>query len=199
MGAVGLFGGSFNPIHNGHINLALSVKEKLSLDRVILIPSGEAPHKSSAEYAGSADRLEMCRLAAEGHDGLEVSDWEITRPGKSYSVYTTEYFRELYPHDRIYLLVGSDMLLSFDKWYRYKDILKNADLAAVSRSGDDYAALDKMAKKLSEWGEAFVVKSDTITISSSEIRQKIKNNEDLYCYLDKKVVKYIVQKNLYRD
>lgn len=199
MGAIGLFGGSFNPIHNGHINLALSVKNQLSLDKVIFIPSGEAPHKSSSDYADSCDRLEMCRLAAEEYKEFYVSEWEIRRSGKSYSIYTAEHFRNLYPKDELYMLVGSDMLLSFDKWYRYEDILENVSLAAVSRFGDDFEALGNMAKKLSRSGSIFVVKNDAIVVSSSEIRQKIKNNEDLYCYLNKKVVKYILQKKLYRN
>lgn len=198
MKGIGLFGGSFNPIHKGHINLALSVKKELSLDKVILIPSGKAPHKSSSEYASGEDRLEMCRLAAENFEGIEVSDYELKRPGKSYSVYTAEYFKKLYPNDKLFLLLGSDMLLSFDSWYRFEDIMKNVTLAAVSRFGDDFDKLYKMSDKLSEYGKVFVVNNDFIRVSSSEIREKIKNNEDLYCYLDQKVVKYIMRKKLYR-
>ena len=130
----GLFGGSFNPIHNGHINLAVSVKESLGLDRVILIPSGTAPHKSSAEYAAAEDRLEMCRLACSGIDGLEVSDYEIRKSGKSYTIYTVEHFKKEFPEDELYWLVGSDMLLSFETWFRYRDILKNSSVAAISLS-----------------------------------------------------------------
>ena len=137
MARIGLFGGSFNPIHSGHINLAVSVMEKLMLDKVIFIPSGLAPHKSSSEYADSADRLEMCRLATEEYESFEVSDYEINKSGKSYSVYTVEHFRKIFPDDELFLMVGSDMLLTFDTWFRYEDILKNAVLAAVSRNGND--------------------------------------------------------------
>ena len=197
MAKIGLFGGSFNPVHNGHMNLALSVKKSLGLDRIILIPSGTSPHKSSSEYAPAEDRLEMCRLACEGYDGFEVSDYEITKPGKSYTVYTVRHFRELFPEDELYLLVGSDMLLSFDTWFEYREILENVTVAAVSRTGDDTDELLKMTKKLSDCGRCVVVNADTVTISSSEIRKMIKNNIDLSCYLNGKVVKYIILKKLY--
>ncbi|MCI7803611.1 MAG: nicotinate (nicotinamide) nucleotide adenylyltransferase [Oscillospiraceae bacterium] len=197
MAKIGLFGGSFNPIHNGHMNLALSVKKSLGLDRIILIPSGTSPHKSSSEYAPAEDRLEMCRLACEGYDGFEVSDYEITKPGKSYTVYTVRHFRELFPEDELYLLVGSDMLLSFDTWFEYREILEKVTVAAVSRTGDDTDELLKMTKKLSDSGKCIVVNADAVTISSSEIRKMIKNNIDLSCYLNGKVVKYIMLKKLY--
>lgn len=197
MARIGLFGGSFNPIHSGHINLAVSVMEKLMLDKVIFIPSGLAPHKSSSEYADSADRLEMCRLATEEYENFEVSDYEINKSGKSYSVYTVEHFRKIFPDDELFLMVGSDMLLTFDTWFRYEDILKNAVLAAVSRNGSDFDELYKMTERLSDLGRIVVVNNDTITISSSKIRKMIKNNEDISCYLNGKVVKYIILKNLY--
>lgn len=197
MARIGLFGGSFNPIHSGHINLAVSVMEKLMLDKVIFIPSGLAPHKSSSEYADSADRLEMCRLATEEYESFEVSDYEINKSGKSYSVYTVEHFRKIFPDDELFLMVGSDMLLTFDTWFRYEDILKNAVLAAVSRNGNDFDELYKMTKRLSDLGRIVVVNNDAITISSSKIRKMIKNNEDISCYLNRKVVKYIILKNLY--
>lgn len=197
MARIGLFGGSFNPIHSGHINLAVSVMEKLMLDKVIFIPSGLAPHKSSSEYADSADRLEMCRLATEEYESFEVSDYEINKSGKSYSVYTVEHFRKIFPDDELFLMVGSDMLLTFDTWFRYEDILKNAVLAAVSRNGNDFDELYKMTEKLSDLGRIVVINNDAITISSSKIRKMIKNNEDISCYLNGKVVKYIILKNLY--
>ncbi len=197
MARIGLFGGSFNPIHRGHINLAVSVMKKLMLDKVIFIPSGLAPHKSSSEYADSADRLEMCRLATEEYESFEVSDYEINKSGKSYSVYTVEHFRKIFPDDELFLMVGSDMLLTFDTWFRYEDILKNAVLAAVSRNGNDFDELYKMTERLSDLGRIVVINNDAITISSSKIRKMIKNNEDISCYLNGKVVKYIILKNLY--
>ena len=194
---IGLFGGSFNPIHKGHINLALSIKETLKLDKVIFIPSGEAPHKSSSEYAKANDRLEMCRLAVSEYPFFEVSDFEINREGKSYSIYTVKHFKKLYPNDKLYLMVGSDMLLYFDKWFRYKEILKNVTLTAVSREGTDFEELKHTAENLNEFGEIIVVNNRAFPVSSTILRKMIKNNEDISCYLDEKVVKYIILKKLY--
>lgn len=197
MSKIGIFGGSFNPIHEGHIKLALSIKQELALDKVIFVPSGEAPHKSSDEYASSWDRYEMCRFAVEDYPCFEVSDFEISRTGKSYSIYTVRHFRKTYPDDELYLMVGSDMLLYFDKWYQYKEILSSVILAAVSREGTDFAELEQSAEKLREYGRIIVVNNDAFPVSSTYLRKKIKNNEDTSCYLNEKVVKYIILKKLY--
>ena len=197
MAKIGLFGGSFNPIHNGHINLAVSVKNALELDKVIFIPSGIAPHKSSDEYMPAGDRLEMCRLALEEYSNFEISDYEIRRCGKSYTVYTVRHFKQLYPYDELVLMVGSDMFLSFDQWYEYREILEKVTLAAISRYGSDLNELYKMCENLSLFGKVIVVNAGAVTISSTKIRKMIKNNEDLSCYLNGKVVKYIMLKNLY--
>lgn len=197
MAKIGLFGGSFNPIHKGHINLLISVKQKLGLDRIIIIPSGTSPHKSSAEYAPAKDRLEMCRLACEDYDDIEVSDYEIANDRKSYTVFTVRHFKKLFPDDELYWLVGSDMLLCFESWFEYREILSNVTLAAVTRTGDDSDRLSKMAEKLSEYGGCVVVNAEAVVMSSSEIRKMIKNNADLSCYLNRKVVKYIMLNKLY--
>ena len=197
MAKIGLFGGSFNPIHNGHINLAVSVKNALKLDKVIFIPSGTAPHKSSNEYASAEDRFEMCHLALEDYNDFEMSDYEIRRQGKSYTVYTVRHFKQLYPYDELVLMVGSDMLLTFDQWYEYREILEKVSLAAISRYGSDLNELYKMSEKLGLYGKIIVVNASAVTISSTKIRKMIKNNEDLSCYLNGKVVKYIMLKNLY--
>ncbi len=199
MSKIGLFGGSFNPIHKGHVNLALSIRESLKLDRVIFIPSGKAPHKSSSEYAKAGDRLEMCKLAISEYPFFEVSDFEINRDGKSYSIYTINHFKKLYPDDELFLMVGSDMLIYFDKWYKYQEILKNVTLTAVSREGTDFEWLEHTAKKLRGYGEIIIVNNQPFPISSTILRKMLKNNEDTSCYLDKKVVKYIMMNKIYFD
>ena len=194
---VGLFGGSFNPIHKGHIALAETMMKQLSLDRVILIPNGESPYKSSEDYVSATERLQMCRLAVDNDPRFEVSSFETDRKGKSYSIYTAEYFRKKYPDDEFYWLMGSDMLLSFDKWYRYKDILKLVNIAAVTRTGCDSIQLMHVADTLKEYGNIIVAHHQPLVISSTEIRKMIKNNEDLSCYLNEKVVQYIKMNFLY--
>lgn len=195
----GIFGGSFNPVHNGHIHLAEAVKEELSLDRIFFVPSRISPHRSSDEYASGEDRLEMLRLACEGINGLEVCDYELKSERISYSIYTVEHFREIYADDELFLLVGSDMLLSFDKWFRFKDILLQASLAVVSRENGDIEKLYKKAEELSEFGRIYVSISAPIIASSTEIRKNIVKNDNWTCYLNKNVVQYIKLKGLYRQ
>jgi nicotinate-nucleotide adenylyltransferase len=128
-----------------------------------------------------------------------VSDYELTRGGKSYSYYTVKHFRESYPDSRIYFIMGSDMLLSFETWYRADDLLKMCTPLCISRSAEDTAAARAHAKALSSTGEAVFLEAEPFEVSSTQIRQMFaqKNFTNLYCYLDENVVKYIMDKNLY--
>lgn len=193
----GIFGGSFNPVHNGHIHLAETVMRELKLDRIFFVPSGKSPHRSSAEYASGEDRLEMLRLACADKPGLEVCGYEIENDRTSYTIYTVEHFRRKFPDNELFLLVGSDMLLCFDKWYRYKDILAEAALAVASRENGDMEQLRNKADELSEYGRILISPAPPVMISSTEIRKKIAKNSEYACYLDKNVVQYIRLKELY--
>lgn len=197
MARVGILGGSFNPIHLGHLHLAETVRERLALDEVILMPAGEAPHKSSAEYAQAADRLAMCRLAAQAYPWMSVSDFELFREGKSYSIYTLEHLRAQRPTDALFFLIGSDMLLSFDQWYRYREILSLCTLAVISRSPQDTQKLAAAAAPLEQFGAVEVLDAAPFVASSTEIRERIKFHQDFSCYLPEKVVQYILLKKLY--
>ena len=194
---IGIFGGSFNPVHNGHIHLAETVMKELRLDRIFLVPSRISPHRSSDEYASGKDSLEMLRLASENKRGLEVCDYELESERVSYTIYTIEHFRELYPNDDLFLLVGSDMLMSFEKWFRFEDILDEASLAVVSREKGDSGELIKKAEELRRYGEIFISSAPAVTVSSTEIRKKIAKNADWACYLDENVVQYIRSGGLY--
>ena len=194
---IGIFGGSFNPVHNGHIHLAKAAAAELMLDKVFLVPSRISPHRSSAEYAPGEDRLQMLRLACADEPLFEVSDYELRADRVSYTVFTAEYFRRLFPNDELFLLVGSDMLLSFDTWYRFEEILLMVTLCVVSRKEGDSAELEKKAQKLRKFGSIYISESPPTEISSTEIRKNIAKNKDFTCYLDKNVVQYIRSKGLY--
>ena len=116
-----MFGGSFNPIHNGHIDIAAGVREKYSLDRVLFMVANDPPHKKIADV-----RYEKTRLALENHGDLEPCDLELKRQGKSYTVDTLEILHEMYPEDRIFCIVGADMLLSIDTWRNAPELFKRA-------------------------------------------------------------------------
>ncbi len=195
---IGIYGGSFNPVHNGHVHLAETVMAELKLDKLYYVPSKVSPHRSSSEYAPEEDRLEMLRLVCRDKPGFEVSSYELDQDRVSYSVYTVEHFRRKYPDGELFLLCGSDMLLSFDEWYRYQDILSMASLAVVSREEGDIDELENKASELRKYGSVLICRADAVEISSTEIRKKIRKNCDTSCYLDKNVVQYIRLKKLYR-
>ena len=197
MSRIALFGGSFNPIHNGHLHLAQTVHQQCGLDRMLLMPSGTAPHKSSDAYAPAADRLAMCRLAAEPYPWLEVSDYELTKPGKSYTVETLRYLHSCFPEDALFLLTGSDMLLSFDSWYCWQEILTLAGLLCVSRGTEPEEVLRQNAAELSSYGQVTVVHAKPLPMSSSQIRHKIELCRKFSCYLPENVVQYIMLHRLY--
>lgn len=199
MSKIGLFGGSFNPIHNGHIHLAETIKSGLALDKVIFIPSNIPPHKDGDEYAPNEHRLKMCRLAVSGIDPFEVSDYELLRDEVSYTVNTVRYFKDKNPQDELYLLLGSDMLLDFDTWYRYDEILQKASLAVASREKNDEEKLKAEAEKLSKFGKIYIIDAPAVEVSSTEIRKKLRNNENITCNLSEKVVKYILLNGLYKN
>jgi nicotinate-nucleotide adenylyltransferase len=195
---IGIYGGSFNPVHNGHIHLAEGAADILHLDRVYLVPSRISPHRSSDEYASGEDRMEMLRLACEGSGRLFPCDYELTNDRKSYTIYTVEEFRRRFPDDELFLLVGSDMLICFDSWNRFEDILKEVTLAVVSRNDGDFEILEEKAEKLREFGGIVVCPVEPLEMSSSEIRKKIAENKKISCYLRENVVQYITLRKLYR-
>ena len=194
---IGIYGGSFNPVHNGHIHLAVTAADELGLDRLYFVPSRISPHRSSDEYASGGDRAAMLGLACGRDKRLRVCDYELQEERVSYSVYTVRHFREEFPDAELFLLVGSDMLLSFDSWYCFEEILANVTLCAVSREGGDIGELEAKAEKLRKFGNIYISKAEPLTVSSTEIRKKIAKNENFACYLDENVVQYIRSKGLY--
>lgn len=197
MKSAGIFGGSFNPVHNGHLYLADTALEKLSLDKIYFVPSNIPPHKSDSEYAPAHHRLNMLRLATEYSPYFEVSDFEIRREGISYTINTVEYFRSILSDYKLFLMTGSDMLMIFDKWREFERILEKTTLAVVSRNPDDAEILHKKADSLSEYGEIIIIDVPPYPVSSTEIRKNIRNNQDFSCNLPQKVVQYIQLNKLY--
>ena len=198
---IGIFGGTFDPVHNGHIYLAKTAVEAVKLDKLIVMPDKLPPHKQASGMVSDKDRFEMCRIAFEDMPCATVSDWEMRQSGKSYSVYTMRHFKELYPKDKLWLVIGSDMLLCFDKWYRYDEILSMASLVCVSRKNDDTTQkLRAFAKYLTDkcGGEIVVTDALPCEVSSTEIRESIKKMRDTSCYFPKKIVQYIYEHKLYK-
>lgn len=195
---IALFGGTFNPVHNGHIKLILQLKAEYHIDKVIVMPTKKPPHKPSVDLADDNDRLNMLKLAFDGYEGFEVSDYEIKNTEISYSYDTLVYLKTVYPHDKLFLVMGGDMLLYFTKWNRYKDIFPMVTIIAASREKGEYEKLLDEAEKLKEFSsEIYISESEPFVISSTKIREYVRNNQSYSCYLPNKVVQYISENNLY--
>lgn len=200
MKRIGILGGTFNPIHKGHILLAQYVKSELELDRVILIPTYTPPHKLSPDLADEEHRLNMCRLATIELEGFEVSDVEIKRKGKSYSYQTLSSLKELYPDDELVFITGADMFLTLDKWKNPDIIFRKASIAAIPRDNSDSEKLRAYYREvISKMGaKVYILPQPVMQVSSSFVRENIKNSMIIQKLLDKNVYDYIVKNNLYR-
>lgn len=171
-----IYGGSFNPPHLGHVSAARTVYEQLCPDRFLIIPTNIPPHKDMAQDSPApGERLKLCRLAFEGIPGAEVSDLELRREGRSYSADTVALLRREYPEDRLYLVMGSDMFLSFRAWYRFRYLLENCVLTVLSREEDDLPELERFQEELKEkyGGEVLLLPHEPLPMSSGEIRRRL--------------------------
>lgn len=195
---IALFGGTFDPIHNGHVRLATEFAERLSLDQVLFMPTFVPPHKLKTEMAPAIDRLAMCRLACEPYGKLAVSDWEINRRGASFTVYTLEALQKQFPDAQLFLLMGADMFLTLTTWHRFADIARMATLCAAPRDEADAALLRAHARELEKQGARCVVEAiPAVELSSTAIRKKAAAGESLAGLVPPAVEEYIVKTQLY--
>lgn len=195
---IGIFGGAFNPVHKGHINLAKSYLESLSLDKLLIIPTAVPPHKTAAELADEADRMNMLLLAFEDMVKVEVSDIEFQRKGKSYTFDTITQLRKNYENDELFLIIGEDQFLSFDKWYKYEEILSQVVLCTAAREENKRDKISAFAEILLKGkSNYFLADFAPVVVSSSEIRAKLKCGKDVSNLLPEKVYHYIRNKELY--
>lgn len=195
---IGIFGGTFNPVHNGHINLVNRICDEISLDILLVIPTAIPPHKAAPELISGKHRLNMLKLAFEDNKNAVVSDYELRNEGKSYTILTLEHFRSIYPKAEFYLLMGSDMFITLHEWKRYRDIYKLCEIVVVSRSNDDKQNINNyLPYAKSEGAKCRVINIEPYEISSTAIREMIEHKQDFSCYLPQKVVKYISNFKLY--
>lgn len=199
MTRIGIYGGTFSPPHNGHIAAAKAFMEQMWLDILYVIPAATPPHKQMTCAVSPEDRLNMCRLAFSEMEGVYVSDMEIQRGGKSYTVDT---LRELTGEDRrLFLLLGTDMMLSLGEWYRPDEIFRLSYPVYIRREKD--AILDqRIIQTIADYNEKYgkVVRrivTEPLVISSSEIRRRFEARESVEGLLPPSVEKYIRDKHLY--
>ena len=174
MERIGIFGGTFNPPHIGHIQAAQQAITALGLSKLLLIPDRIAPHKQMPENSPTPEqRLDMLRIAAADCPQIEVSDMELRREGVSYTVETVTALKKQYPYAELVLLVGTDMFLSIDSWKNAKKILKNTTLGVFCRGekGEDSAIKEKRSQLQRQGAKVELVKNDVIPISSTQMRR----------------------------
>lgn len=196
---IGIFGGTFDPPHLGHKKYAEEAIERLSLDRLTVIPTFIPPHKRF-DGASGEDRLEMTRLLFDGNEKITVSDLELERKGKSYTCETVKLLREKFPEDELIFLVGSDMLLSFHTWREPQHILDCVKLCAVTRNSatDEDEMQGYINTYFKERKDRFIICSFTpLELSSTQVRNAVKNGEPIKKMTGGQVEKYIKEKELY--
>ena len=200
MKKMGLFGGSFDPIHKGHVSMALRLAETLHLDGVVLMPTFVPPHKIRENMASATHRLNMCRLAAKEHPLLSVSDLELCRGGASFTVDTLTALCEQYPDTRWYLLVGADMFTTLRTWHRFADIAKMAVPCTIAREGTDTAKLLAYAEGLKADGiHCYVDVCPVEPYASTQVRERIEAGESVADLVGETVERYIRDNGLYRQ
>ena len=209
---VGLFGGSFNPIHFGHLRAAEEVREMLKLDLVYFVPASSPPHKPEGELAPAEHRLHMVRLATKGNRHFMVSDAEVRRAGRSYTIDTAKHFTTTLRHQaQIFILMGSDQFLELETWKDCDELVRLCSIAVHTRLRDGEAAARVSLAALNRFGyireqDNYVnaggqtlsfVQTTFFPISATQIRQKIQNNESINYLLPGDVVDYLRRHALY--
>ena len=199
MTRIGIYGGTFSPPHNGHIQAARAFMEQMWLDFLYVIPTAIPPHKEMEVAVSAEDRLAMCRAAFAGIEGVYVSDTEIQRGGRSYTVDT---LCELSGDDRrLFLLCGTDMVLTLDEW-RSPDEIFRLSYPVYVRRDDDRALDEKIVKKIADYNQKYgkVVRrivTDPIVLSSSDVREALKDGKPITDMVPPAVEKYIRDNHLY--
>ena len=198
MARTAVFGGSFNPIHYGHLLLADEVLEALGLDRILFVPAAVPPHKSPAYLAPAEDRFAMVRLATAGHPRFEVSDLELHRAGPSYTIDTLEALG--IPPADLFLIVGSETFLDFLTWRAPRRIAELARLVVVPRVGSafdpDGAAAQKVVREIGQ--EPLIVRAASLPISASDLRRRVREGRSVAYRLPDAVIAHIRARGLYR-
>lgn len=198
MAKIGILGGTFNPPHNGHLYLAKKIKDEFSLDKVILLPNGQPPHKNG--LASAKDRAEMIKLLIDGENGIELSDIELKRSGTVYTVDTLTELSKIYDKKELFYLIGSDTLFVVDTWKNFTMVAKLTQFICLNRPGSEVGLKNRaeLLKKKFD-AEIFLSEYSGPDISSTQIRDyaKTENTEALKELLPESLIRYILDNKVY--
>ncbi len=201
MKKIGLFGGTFDPIHNGHLHIARAFADEVGLDMVVFLPAGDPYHKDSAQTA-ARHRFAMTELAVRDNERFAVSDCDIVREGATYTFDTVQIFRQQFPAAQLWWLLGMDSLLQLHTWKKWQTLVRQTHIAVAARQGD---SLNQAPRELHGWlgdalhnGSLKLLNAPMYDISSTAIRQRLAAGQSAAEWLDRRVERYIEQHKLYQ-
>ncbi len=199
---IGIMGGTFNPIHNGHISIALKAYEQLELNKVLVMISPNPPHKAGDYILDINKRVDMVKLAVSSYPSiLEFSDFELdkSRQGYIYTADTLTLLNKLYPQNIYYFIMGGDSLKNIESWYRPDIVLKSAVIVVAVRDDMDYNSINSRINHLTEQFNCNIkiLKTDNINISSSKIRHRLNAGQSISGMVPKNVEDYLLNNNIY--
>lgn len=200
MKKTGIMGGSFNPIHNGHLEIAKCALKEYKLDEILFIPNNCPPHKDSSEMIEPQHRLKMAELAIDGNPRFSISDMEIKKGGLSFTYLTMMELKETHPDIDYYFLMGADSLADFRKWRHSELIAASCHILAAMRDEMNDEDVARLAEELSKeyHAEFALLKIPPTEISSTAIRRNLKENKSITGMVPKKVEEYIIDHGLYQ-
>lgn len=200
MKRIGILGGTFNPIHKGHIMLAREAYEQYPLDAVLVMPNKIPAYKDTKDIVDTVHRGNMVQLAIQMYPYMEYSDLELKREGETYTIHTLYELHNMHPDTIYYFIIGGDSLAYLNKWYQHKNILREAIILCARRGEDDFEELKSYRSSLlKEVPEAQIefLQTDMVNISSTELRTRLKEGQDVSEWVSDSVLSYIKEHHLY--
>ncbi len=195
--AIGIFGGTFNPIHNAHIEVAMSAYKECNLSKVIFLPNGNPPHKAGEKIADKIHRLNMIKLAIKDYDMFEVSDYELNRTEPSYTIDTNRHFKTLYSCP-VYFIIGADSLFTLSEWRNYETLKKECFFIVADRVySEDYDIKKYCDNYNKSGGTVKLLTMSKYDVSSTDIRQSVEADEKIKTLIPQSVLNYIKEHNVY--
>lgn len=198
---IGIFGGSFDPVHLGHTGLAADAMEQLSLDKVVFIPAGRQPFKLDKKLTSGKARLDMLKLATEELDGVEISPYELESEGVSYTYLTMRVMQERYgDRAKLYFITGTDAFLKIEKWTNAEELLRSYSYVIGTRPGYRQEELQRCIEQVQSLYGTEIVHIDNVQIdaSSTEIRQRLQRGQSVSDIISETVERYIREHGLYK-
>ncbi len=200
---IGIFGGTFNPVHIGHLIIAQEIMMAKKLDQIRFLPNANPPHKSKTKLIDASDRFAMLKLAIEGYDSFVVDDYEMHHDGYSYTIDTMSHFENVFENTQLYFIIGADSLLELPLWKNAQELVDRFSFIVALRRGADLnrTVFEQLPfeKRLQEKLKDSIVQTPVIDIASSQIRNRIEQGLPIRYMVHDKVMRYIEEHNLYGD